>query len=195
MKDKDKIGRDFIKKHKLRNVFLILLLIICIAVAFTVYVSVSMADFIDKVHLADSLAITAFQDAEPTEVILTAEDKERDFLHLYKSLKKGCPGANIKVNGKSFVERKDEYIELVKNTENNYEYFCVLNSIITNIPSCHTSLLTDPESIKTYANAINAYNVLTLENESSYTAYWDSIYKSYGEMSIGKKREKAMIFL
>ncbi len=159
---------------KLFKIFIVLiLLLIAVAVLFFI----KLDDWYNSCMQAESLVLTSYANAKPMEVTLTAEDKEEDFLYLYNSLKKGCPQAGIKVNGKSVIDRKDEYLEAVKNTENNLDFYCVMNAIIANVPSCHTNIVTNPDMFKLFFEAFNAQNVILAENTASYAAYWDGFYK------------------
>lgn len=159
---------------KALKIFLVLFLIIIIVV---VLFFMKVGEWGDKSMQAESFAITSFAGAEPIEVTLTAEDKEEDFLYLYNSLKKGCPQAGIKVNGKSVLDRKNELLEIVKNTKNNLDFYCVMNSITANIPSCHTNIVTNADMFKLFSEAFNAPNVILAENTASYAAYWDGFYQ------------------
>ncbi len=159
---------------KLFKIFIVLiLLLIAVAVLFFI----KLDDWYNSCMQAESLVLTSYANAKPMEVTLTAEDKEEDFLYLYNSLKKGCPQAGIKVNGKSVIDRKDEYLEAVRNTENNLDFYCVMNAIIANVPSCHTNIVTNPDMFKLFSEAFNAQNVILAENTASYAAYWDGFYK------------------
>ena len=96
-----------------------------------------------KFEQADSTALLDFKKAEPIEVTLTQKQKEQDFLYLYDALKKGCPGASIEVNGRSFIDKKKEYLEIIADTKSNAEYYYALSAIFSSIPSAHTRLLID----------------------------------------------------
>lgn len=165
------------KRKTTSKVFKIIAILFLIIIVAAVLFFKELSDNYDKSMRAGSLVLTSFADAEPMEVTLTAEDKEEDFLYLYNSLKNGCPQAGIKVNGKSVLDRKDEMLETVKNTENNFEFYCAMHAIIANVPSCHTNIVTDEEMFKLFAEAFNAPNVILAENTSSYAAYWESFYR------------------
>lgn len=170
---KSKSGkRGIISKIFTAFAVLILLLVVAVVLFFK-----EVGDWGDKCMQAESFAITSFAGAEPMEVTLTAEDKEEDFLYFYDSLKTGCPQAGVKVNGKSVLDRKDELLEVVKNTENNFEFYCVMSSITANIPSCHTNIVTNPEMFKLFSETFNAPNVILAENTNAYAAYWDGFYQ------------------
>ncbi|MDE7289029.1 MAG: hypothetical protein K2N71_05960 [Oscillospiraceae bacterium] len=170
---KGKSGKRRIFSRVLK-IFIVLILILIVA---AVLFFKELGDSYDKSMRAESLVLTSFADAEPMEVTLTAEDKEEDFLYLYNSLETGCPQAGIKVNGKSVLDRKDELLEAVKNTENNFEFYCAMHAIIASVPSCHTNIVTDAEMFKLFAEAFNAQNVILAENTSSCAAYWESFYQ------------------
>ena len=128
-----------------------------------------------KFEQADSTALLDFKKAEPIEVTLTQKQKEQDFLYLYDALKKGCPGASIEVNGRSFIDKKKEYLEIIADTKSNAEYYYALSAIFSSIPSAHTRLLIDKTAFTSYTASYNACNVILPEN-ASYTAYWDELF-------------------
>ncbi len=165
------------KRKMLFKLFKIFIVLILLLIAVAVLFFIKLDDWYNSCMQAESLVLTSYANAKPMEVTLTAEDKEEDFLYLYNSLKKGCPQAGIKVNGKSVIDRKDEYLEAVKNTENNLDFYCVMNAIIANVPSCHTNIVTNPDMFKLFSEAFNAQNVILAENTASYAAYWDGFYK------------------
>ena len=176
MKDSSKKKSRF---HK--AVSLILKIIACLIIAVIggfIFMVVQLNKYSDDSRKAESLLLTEFENPVPCEISLTADDKEKDFIYLYRSLKKGCPGAYIEINGKSFLDRKEEYIELVRNTESDFEYYCVLSAILSNIPSCHTQLVTDTDSLKIYMDSLNSSEVILSENMSSYVAYWENVFES-----------------
>lgn len=129
----------------------------------------------EKFSRADSTAFLDFKNAEPIEVTLTQEQKKQDFLYLYDTLKKGCPGASVEVNGKSFIDRKKEYFEIIADTESNEEYYYALSAIFSSIPSVHTGLLIDKTAFTSYTASYNACNIILPEN-APYTAYWDELF-------------------
>lgn len=165
------------KRKTTSKVFTIIVIFFLIIIVAVVLFFKELGDSYDKSMRAGSLVLTSFAGAEPMEVTLTAEDKEEDFLYLYNSLKNGCPQAGIKVNEKSVLDRKDELLEAVKNTENNLDFYCIMNAIISNIPSCHTNIVTNADMFKLFSEAFNAQNVILAENTSSYAAYWDGFYQ------------------
>lgn len=164
------------KRKTISKVFTIIAILFLIIVVTAVLFFMKLGDWYNSCMQAESLVLTSYANAEPMEVILTAEDKEEDFLYLYNSLKNGCPQAGIKVNGKSVLDRKDELLEAVKNTESNFEFYCVMSSITANIPSCHTNIASNADMFKLFSEAFNAPNVILAENTASYAAYWDGFY-------------------
>lgn len=165
-------------KRKIFSKFFIIIIILFLIITVTIlYFAAEISNFVDSSMQAESFAITYFAGAEPMEVTLTAENKEEDFWYLYNSLKNGCPQAGTKVNGKSVLDRKDELLEVVKNTENNFEFYCAMHAIIASIPSCHTNIVTNADMFKLFSEAFNAQNVILAENTNAYAAYWDGFYQ------------------
>lgn len=170
---KNSTGKRGIISKVLTVIALLFLIIIVTAVIFFM----EIGDWGDRSLRAESFVLTSFAGAEPMEVTLTAEDKEKDFLYLYNSLKNGCPQAGAEVNGRSVLDRKDELLEAVKNTGSNFEFYCAMHAIIASVPSCHTNIVTDAEMFKLFSEAFNAPNVILAENTSSCAAYWESFYQ------------------
>ncbi len=167
------------KKIKLPKVISVIVRLILIMIVVILIGGFCIAKTIEnhtaKFNLADSTALLNYKNAEPIEVTLTQEQKEQDFLYLYDSLKKGCPGASIEVNGKSFIDKKKEYLEIIADTESNEEYYYALSAIFSSIPSAHIRLLIDKTAFTSYTASYNACNVILPEN-ASYTAYWDELF-------------------
>ena len=167
------------KKRKLPKagsviVRLILIMIVVILIS-VVCIAKITENHTEKFNLADSTALLNFKNAEPIEATLTQKQKKQDFLYLYDTLKEGCPSASVEVNGKSFVDRKKEYLEIIADTENNEEYYYALSAIFSSIPSAHTGLLIDKTAFTSYTASYNAGNVILPEN-APYTAYWDKLF-------------------
>ncbi len=178
IKNKITTPMELKKKRKLPKavtvIIRIILIMVIVLIAVAIYGAKSIENHVSKFEQADSTAILDFKNAKPIEVTLTLEEKKQDFLYLYNSLKKGCPGASVEVNGKSFVDKKKEYLEIIADTESNEEYYYALSAILSSIPSAHTRLFIDKAAFTSYTSSYNACNVILPEN-APYTAYWDEL--------------------
>lgn len=86
------------KRKTVSKVFTIIAILFLIIIVAAVIFFMEIGDWGDRSLRAESFVLTSFAGAEPMEVTLTAEDKEKDFLYLYNSLKNGCPQAGAEVN-------------------------------------------------------------------------------------------------
>lgn len=79
-----------------------------------------------------------------TEMNLTMEQKLADFDYLYNCIITSVPNDTLQEienrYGISFIERYELYKSMVKATENDLEFFCVMDSILEDIPSFHTDI-------------------------------------------------------
>lgn len=112
--------------------------------------------------------------ANPPEIGLSAEEKKEDFLYLYETMKKNAPVASIKVNGKSFIDNKDIFLSAVVDTESDYEFYCVMYSLMSSVPSCHTSFFSqfDLETIKNSSYCYNSSKALSHKGLTEKVSYW-----------------------
>ncbi len=111
----------------------------------------------------------------PAEIGLTAKEKEEDFLYLYKIMKNNVPAASIEIDGKSFFDNKDSFLSAVVNTESDYEFYCMMYSLMAYIPSCHTNLFSkfDLETIKNSSYCYNSSKALSSKGLTEKISYWN----------------------
>ena len=110
----------------------------------------------------------------PPEIGLSAEEKKEDFLYLYETVKKNAPVASIKVNEKSFIDNKDIFLSAVADTESDYEFYCVMYSLMSSVPSCHTTFFSqfDLETIKNNSYCYNSSKALSYKGLTEKVSYW-----------------------
>lgn len=73
---------------------------------------------------------------------LTMRQKLEDFNSFYSNLEKSVPFFDEveKIYGIDFRERYEYYEEKIRDTENNFEFYCTLKAICRDIPSFHTDV-------------------------------------------------------
>lgn len=74
---------------------------------------------------------------------LTTEEKVSDFESLYKVLEENYPffDVNKRLNGVDWLANKEKYIEMVKNTKTDEEYFNTLDNILSDLHNGHTHMI------------------------------------------------------
>jgi len=95
---------------------------------------------------------------------LTKKQKEKDFIHLYNTMKENYPffGFKKRKNGFDWLEKKDEYIRQLTNTKNDSIYILTLKKIIDELNDGHFDL-----SFTRYGNYFhNLYKKVTIDDES-----------------------------
>ncbi|GFZ33852.1 peptidase [Clostridium zeae] len=73
---------------------------------------------------------------------LTQEEKLEDFNYLYEVIEKNYPflEVNKRVNNADWKANKDIYLQRVKDTENNTDFYMVLEGILRDLNNGHTSM-------------------------------------------------------
>jgi hypothetical protein len=106
---------------------------------------------------------------------LSADGKLEDFRQLFETLSDSIPNfaEQKKVFGFDFTERKALYEELIQTVESDFDYFCVMNAIMQDIPSFHTDLVFPIyESIK----QLNCYNLNAILSDGALKSKIDCWY-------------------
>lgn len=113
--------------------------------------------------------------SSPAEIGLTAKEKEEDFLYLYKQMKNNVPAASIEIEGSSFIDNKDAFLSAAVNTESDYEFYCMMYSLMAYIPSCHTNFFSkfDLETIQNSSYCYNSSKALSSKGLTERISYWN----------------------
>lgn len=79
------------------------------------------------------------------ELNMSEEDKLNDFNYLFDCISSSVPVDTLdelnNLYNIDFVGRHDTYIDMIKATENDLEFFAVMRAIIEDVPTFHTDLL------------------------------------------------------
>lgn len=116
---------------------------------------------------------------------LTEEEKMEDFEYLYETLVNSIPMIDKyeELFQISFRERKDYYKELVKSTHTDFEFFCVIEAMINDIPSFHTDLVS-PYSI----DGLRCYNGKKIRADvGNDNKYWQELIQQVCRKAIGRE--------
>ena len=109
------------------------------------------------------------------EISLTEEEKIEDFLFVYETVVSSMPALKEyeRIYGISFREKKESYLELIRSTRDDYEFFVTMMAIFQDIPSFHTDLLYPYEiqQIRCY----NSRKYAVARNQISKSAYWERL--------------------
>ena len=111
---------------------------------------------------------------EIKEINLSAEDKLKEFDFIYEILTVNMPSITLfnEKYGINFIENYDNYRSYVSNTKDDFDYYCTLVGIFSDIPSAHTDMLyPDYEAYKNYYG-YNYDRFLAALNMKNYTDYW-----------------------
>lgn len=109
---------------------------------------------------------------------LTTEEKLEDFQYLYNTLITSMPQINQfkEIYGFSFSERKDEYEELIRNTNTDMEFYATMEAILQENSSFHTDFIYPTEY--GMQNCYHKEAVSTDRNVISYANYWEQQLKN-----------------
>ncbi len=119
-----------------------------------------------------------------TKIELTTEQKIEDFEAFYTTMVESVPYLEQKkaLYGIDFVARKDYYLNEVKATKNNLEYYGVMKAIAADLNSFHTDIC-----FPMYSNllGLNCYNsekvVQGLGRKEKIDAWWQEIEEGLQE--------------
>lgn len=121
---------------------------------------------------------------------LSIEQKVEDFEYLFNVIVKHQPMVEEykDVIGFDFVGNKDYYNELIKNTKDDYEFYVMMEMIMEDFPSAHTSLtIESTDDIKksghTYSNEVKETAWLEERSED-----WEAYESKYILEEIGETR-------
>lgn len=110
---------------------------------------------------------------------LTTDEKIADFEEFYINIIESVPLLDEQetLYGISFKNRKDYYLNLIKKTENDFQFFSTMSAIEEDIPSKHTDICFPLYSSFFSLDCYNSEKVLSKYNIKPLTEYW---YKTIG---------------
>ncbi len=79
--------------------------------------------------------------------------------------------------GIDFEGKKDSYIQLIKQTKDDFAYYCTMAAIVEDLGSYHTGLCFPNYEAIENLNCYNLEEVLDSKNFRSYTNYWQDVIK------------------
>ena len=110
---------------------------------------------------------------------LTTDEKIADFEQFYNNIIQSVPLLDEQetLYGINFKNRKDYYLNLIKKTENDFQFFCTMLAIEEDIPSKHTDICMPIYSNISNLHGYNSKKILSTYNIKPLTEYW---YKTIG---------------
>lgn len=116
-----------------------------------------------------------FYNKKIEKVNLTQQEKLEDFESFYNVIASSMPMIYDyeKLYGYNFENRKEYYKEMIKNTKNDYQFYCVMDAILEEIPSFHTDLIYPDWNRYTSLYCYNADRTLATNNIEQMTSYWN----------------------
>ncbi len=114
---------------------------------------------------------------EIKEINLSVDDKLEEFDFIYETLLENMPSVTLfkEKYGINFTENYEKYCDYVSNTKDNFDYYCTLEGIFSDIPSAHTDMLyPDYEAYKNYYG-YNYDKFLAVWNLKNHTDYWHEL--------------------
>ncbi|MBQ8781107.1 MAG: S41 family peptidase [Oscillospiraceae bacterium] len=157
--------KQFYRKHPVRFILVYGSIFAALAVVTALNISLRWDD-----------TIRAFNESEHapdvTSIVLTQEEKLEEFDYICTVLNENMPSLSLfkERYGIDFNENYEKYRTAIENTKDNYEYYCTLNAIFNDIPSCHTWLYYPQYS--NYGRSANQFSFMGSFNLKNYTDYW-----------------------
>ncbi len=109
-----------------------------------------------------------------SEINLTAEEKLEEFDFIYETLTENMSSITLfrERYDIDFKENYDKYCGYIQNTKDDFDYYCTLSGIFSDIPSAHTKMLfPDYEAYKNNYG-YNYDKFLATWNLKNHTDYW-----------------------
>lgn len=152
------------KKIKSKNIFIGIVLVITLFVGVLAY---TFRFFIKAAYNK------VFPPENMESIDLTTEEKLEDFYFLYDTFTTSMPSIDKfeEVYGFSFIDRKELYEDLIRDTDTDLEFYAAMEAITQEISSFHTDLV-----YPTYYDRQNCYHnkeVKTDRKVISAANYWD----------------------
>ncbi len=108
---------------------------------------------------------------------LTVQQKLEDFNLFYFNMEKSVPFLDEvrEIYGIDFRERYKYYEEKIRDTEDNFEFYCTIKAICKDIPSFHTDVCFPLYSSVSQINCYNSKKVVTALGRKSKIDAWTKI--------------------
>lgn len=105
---------------------------------------------------------------------LTTDEKIADFEEFYNNIIESVPLLDEQetLYGINFKNRKDHYLNLIKKTENDFQFFCTMLAIEEDIPSKHTDICMPIYSNISNLDCYNSKKIPSAYNIKPLTEYW-----------------------
>lgn len=115
--------------------------------------------------------------SEISEINLSGQEKVDEFDFIYKTLTENMPSITL------FKERYDidfkknyeKYCSCVLNTKDDFDYYCTLEGIFSDIPSAHTDMFYPDYEVYKNNYGYNYDKFLATKNLKNYTDYWHDL--------------------
>lgn len=122
---------------------------------------------------------STFNNKPVNQLKMSEEEKVKDFEYFYNTVSSSMPMLDSikQLYGIDFLDRKELYLDLILQTQNDFEYFCLMSSIVMDIPSFHTDIVfPDYESYKEL-RCYKLEETLCRNDLKSLSDYWYSTLK------------------
>ena len=112
--------------------------------------------------------------------LLTEEEKIEDFEYLYKVIEENYPflEVNKRVSNIDWLEKKEDYLRLVKQTKSDRTYLATLNSILGGLNNGHTHMIMNSKEFEWMRDGYskvggwqNKFQLRALDNKKALSRY------------------------
>lgn len=113
----------------------------------------------------------------PKEIMLSEQEKIEDVRYFMDTILEYVPCMDYYTenNGFDLKSNYDYYIECVKKTSSNEDFFAVIEMISEDIPSCHTSVVSHGYDSLFSSGHYNAKKICGSKDAYAVSLYWDSV--------------------
>lgn len=121
---------------------------------------------------------------------LTVEQKLEDFDYLYDILEKSFPYFEVKTRqlGVDWLQKKDEFIDKIRATQNDSEYYQSLREILALLQNGHTNIIAPGSEFEEFSDIYNGpvpwHQVFSNANVEACYDYWKKVVPESGNVVI-----------
>ena len=121
-----------------------------------------------------------YKDYVPQPLNLTEQEKLEDFAYYYDTMLSSFPMFEDykEAFGYDFEEKRKHYEDLIKETESDYEFYCVMRAIVNELPSFHTDLVFPRFAQYQTLGCYNMTRTLCISEVYPASIYWDELLES-----------------
>lgn len=168
------------KKLRKKNIKVFKIIFISFLTIWNICVFTNLIFYTDKfrkpntsIHLKNYLTSNNYKELD----LLSTEEKIADFQYMIDFMYENYPLIHIdeEIYGIDFEQKNDNFYNIIKNTENDFEFYVALQKYFSSIKSTHTYLMFPDLSIFENKNISNLVNIIDGDINKEQLQYWRNL--------------------